>query len=146
MLVLEPRFYMTYFLKEIEEAKTYYGICRMPIMLRLDLRGFIGVDVNFAICDEQRAHIFQVPFMYHGGQAVRLTEHIAFLVLSSLLGRNVSLKTKPYHRGILHRVFAYIQSSDDAEPTSVVHIFSQALELRPQSWKREVVRANIVPV
>ena len=74
------------------------------------------------------------------------TEHITLLVLPSLLARNVPLKTKPDHGGVLHRILAYVHSSNHTETAAVVHILGQALELRPKSWKWEVVRTNIAPV
>lgn len=75
-----------------------------------------------------------------------LTEHVALLILPSLLARNIPLEPKPYHGGILHRVLPHVQSSDHAEATAVIQILGQALKFRPKFWKREVVRANIISI
>lgn len=77
---------------------------------------------------------------------MKRTEHVALLVLASLLARNVPLNTQPDHGRVLNRILGQVQPSDHAEAATVVNIICQAFELRPKSWKREVVGASIATV
>lgn len=76
----------------------------------------------------------------------KLTEHVALLVLTRLLARNVPLDAQPDHGRVLHGILGQVQPSDHAESATVVNVIGQALELRPKSWKREVIGVSITTV
>lgn len=74
------------------------------------------------------------------------TKHVAFLILSTLLIRNVCLQAEMQHCEILNGVLLRIETPDHPETTTLVDLAANFVEFLPKRWEGEVFPADKIPI